>query len=521
MGTQEQPMWIETEQKNDEAALNDAQRRLQHQVEVQSRQIEQLLARNNVQAGVRGGSIRPHWVSFDLGSQLSGGLERLRRMTGDLANALGVPEVRVQRQDGRLRLAVRRHEPHPVDLLDLLDLVPESGDLSLALGLDHQGQPVMLDLAQRDLHNILVAGVSGAGKSSLIRSLAVSLALTCRQSLAQMAVISLGSEPSGITARPNPLYPINYLPHLLFPLAATLDEAVEALAYLVEEVAYRAEHDISSPALVIIVDDADMLLRRVGGVVAKHLAALLHAPAEAGVRVIAGASNPGLPDLYQMLRHNVDFRLVGRMADERSALAAAGREKSYAQYLDGKGDFLAISAAGVTPFQAAYIDDYDLHLTLYDGVNARVGTQPAGPSGQETIEIVVEPANEAGQDGGDLTWLDDAQGPERDLQTEPPVAMGRELSLTPEQHTVTTPANGDGEGDDSGDESAIATGGSGRRTYSPWLAPEPQAEATAFVEDDAQPEPAGPSADEAAADRPPEASRPTAVELEAEQSQEA
>ncbi|MGD2079098.1 MAG: FtsK/SpoIIIE domain-containing protein [Chloroflexota bacterium] len=368
MAIRKQSEWLEPEEYLEDPDWHDAQRRLEHQIEIQSQQIDQLLARHQVPAGVRGGSVRSHWVSFDLASQLSGSWDKLRRLTGELtgeiASALGVPEVRLERQNGALRLAVKRQEPHPVDLLDLLDLVPEASGLSLALGLDHQGQPVTLNLDQPDLRNILVAGISGAGKSSLMRSIAVSMAMTCRQSLAQMAVIGLGSAPSGITSRPNPLYPVNYLPHLLFPLATEVDEAIEALAYLVEEVAYRADHGIHSPALIIMVDDADMLLRRVGGAVADQLATLLHAPDEAGVRVIVGASNPGLPDLWQMLQHNVDLRLVGRMADERSAQVATGIDESYAQYLDGKGDFIAVSEAGIQPFQAAYIDDYDLHLTL-------------------------------------------------------------------------------------------------------------------------------------------------------------
>ncbi|MFN2223688.1 MAG: FtsK/SpoIIIE domain-containing protein, partial [Candidatus Promineifilaceae bacterium] len=301
----------------------------------------------------------------------------------------------------------------------------------------------MLNLDQPDLHNVLIAGVSGAGKSSLMRSIAISLALTCRQSQAQLAAIGLGSAPSGITRRPNPLYPVNYLPHLLFPMATEVDEVIEALAYLAQEVAYRADHHITTPALIIMVDDADMLLRRVGGPVAEQLAALLHAPAEAGVRVLVGASNPTLPDLWRMLRHNVDLRLVGRMADERSAQHATGLEKSYAEYLDGKGDFIAVSAAGVQPFQAADIDDYDLHLTLtelhrasgpillaqtpedkrslppswsapgeqgftYDPVAGRAEMESDDRGRLDTIEIAVDSVDRPPAPEQHLSWLDDA-----------------------------------------------------------------------------------------------------------------
>ncbi|HSG17947.1 MAG TPA: hypothetical protein VLE70_16735 [Anaerolineae bacterium] len=481
MGTHYQQNWVEPEEETAEQGWPDPQRlqpghRLQHQVELQSQRIEQVLSRHHVPADVSGGSVRPHWVSFDLVTHLSDGWDRLRRLTGELTAALGVPEVRLDRHDGRLRLSVKRFESHPVDLLDLLDLLPEVGAHSLALGLDHQGCPVMLNLAQKDLHNVLITGISGAGKSSLMRTVAVALALTCRQSLAQLAVVSVGSAPSGITSKPDPLVPVNYLPHMLFPLAGTLDDAVDALAYLVDEAAYRAETGINTPTLIILIDDADMLLRRAGGATADHLAALLHAPVESGLRVIIGAANPELPDLRALLQHNADLRIVGRMADERSALAAAGREGTYAQYLEGKGDFLAVSAAGVVPFQAAYIDDYDLHLTLtelhrasdpvllaqqvatgptlppfpsssesksftYDGVSQQASFEPDDRSGRMTFDGDAS-FDQGASDLDDLSWMDNAgrpaitlidggRSPEASEDCDSPGSDGRPADATP------------------------------------------------------------------------------------------
>ncbi|UCG24854.1 MAG: hypothetical protein JSW55_02325 [Chloroflexota bacterium] len=446
MGTQHRQEWVEPDELGEQRSWSHPQRRLQHQVEIQSHRIEQVLSRHQVPADVSGGSVRPHWVSFDLATQLSGSWDRLRKLTGELTSALGVPEVRLDRREGRLRLAVKRYEPHPVDLLDLLELLPEVRDLSLALGLDHQGCPVMLNLAQDDLHNVLVTGIPGAGKSSLMRTVAIAVAMTCRQSVAQLSVVSIGSEPSGITSRPDPLAPVNYLPHMLFPLADTLEDAVEALAYLVDEAAYRAEAGIRTPSLIVLIDDADMLLRRAGSIAGEQLGALLHAPAESGLRVIFGAANPELPDLRALLQHNADLRIVGRMADERSALAAAGRDGTYAQYLEGKGDFLAVSAAGVVPFQAAYIDDYDLHLTLtelhrasdpvllaqhadegrattssrsslenqsftYDGVSQRASFETSDRSDMATVDGDRADETAGADPDDDLSWLDEAGGP--------------------------------------------------------------------------------------------------------------
>jgi hypothetical protein len=46
------------------------------------------------------------------------------------------------------------------------------------------------------------------------------------------------------------------------------------------------------------------------------------------------------------------------------ARAATGIENSEAELLLGRGDFLLLQDEGSVYFQAAFIDDYDLHMSL-------------------------------------------------------------------------------------------------------------------------------------------------------------
>jgi DNA segregation ATPase FtsK/SpoIIIE-like protein len=60
------------------------ERRLQHQLEIQSMQIEHVFNRHQVDAHVAGGTVKPRLISFNLQTQLATGLERLKVLTDDL-----------------------------------------------------------------------------------------------------------------------------------------------------------------------------------------------------------------------------------------------------------------------------------------------------------------------------------------------------------------------------------------------------------------------------------------------------
>ncbi|MCZ7674060.1 MAG: hypothetical protein M5U34_46510 [Chloroflexi bacterium] len=80
-----------------------------------------------------GGKVAAQTIQFDLQAQLSQGWDRIRELTTDLRQALGVPQISVTRENGRLQIAVARSEEAPVTLLDVLamkeDIAPETAVL--------------------------------------------------------------------------------------------------------------------------------------------------------------------------------------------------------------------------------------------------------------------------------------------------------------------------------------------------------------------------------------------------------
>ena len=343
--------------------MRKSNERLRHQLEVQSIQIEEFLTRHDVPAEVAGGTVRSRWVSFDLNTQISAGLEKLRNLGQELASTLGAADISITHNDDRLRIAVKQPNNHPVDLLDLMDALPEITPMTATLGLDEVDRPVLLNLLADDIVNILVAGGPEAGKTALLRTFALSLALQNRQSQIQMAILDVAADESNGNRKPS-LHPLNYLPHVMFTVVEELQEAAEVLAFLVSEAQYRIEQEVSSPLLVLMIDDADRLVEMGGRPIIEPLTYLLEEGVEAGMRIVLGACNPDADSIRPLLKNSMPVRLVGQVSDAAEARAITGIPDSQAEYLMGKGDFLAVSNGMILPFQAAYISDYDLHLIL-------------------------------------------------------------------------------------------------------------------------------------------------------------
>ena len=80
---------------------------------------------------------------------------------------------------------------------------------------------------------------------------------------------------------------------------------------------------------------------------------------EAGIHLVAGAQKPASAVVGPMLKANFPARLVGRVGSAEDARVATGLSGSGAEKLQGRGDFLAVSAGSVTRFQAAWIAPQD------------------------------------------------------------------------------------------------------------------------------------------------------------------
>ena len=316
----------------------------------QADRIERVLASHRVPVRVHGGAVSPRWIRFLMTPAFGAKISSVRNLSEELALALGADDVRVSRDGENLAVQVPRPDSEPVRLLPLLKTVGPLPPLTACLGLAEDGRPLLLRLPSPDVAHGLIAGTTGSGKTELLRTMLVSLALSNRQSKLQIALIDPKSRGFA---------PLASLPHLIDDVASDAASALTLLERLVQEMECRDACGISTPHIVVAVDEV-MDLLAVGG---KHVEAALTRIAqrgrEAGLHLLAGVQKPAAAVLGPMLKANFPVRLVGKVGSADDARVAAGQSGTDAEKLLGRGDFLCVAAGQTVRFQGAWIPAKD------------------------------------------------------------------------------------------------------------------------------------------------------------------
>src|SRR5262249_30277772 len=178
--------------------------------------------------------------------------------------------------------------------------------------------------------HVLVAGATGSGKTELIRSLLASLALHNRQSRLQFALID---------PKQRGLLPLAGLPHVIGQVAATTEAAQALLDRLVDEMERRDRENVSSPHIVIAIDELLDLLATGGKAMEAAITRLAQRGREAGLHLVAGAQKPSAAAIGGLLKAHFPVRLVGRGGSVEGARVGARPSGTRARKLFGPGRF--------------------------------------------------------------------------------------------------------------------------------------------------------------------------------------
>ncbi|HUS15677.1 MAG TPA: DNA translocase FtsK [Chloroflexia bacterium] len=339
---------------------------MQQYLEQQANTIEQVLADHGISVRVVGGTLSPRLVHFGLelprGMRLAGVTPALPA----LAERLGVEAVRLapDADSGAPTLEVPRPDPVPVRLLPLArDVAEIAPPCTATLGQDVSGAPVLLRLDAPEVGPVLVSGDAGAGKSALLRSMAISLALHNGPDTLRLLLIDL-SGPARRAVRGGTWDDMAALPHHVGEIVREPQEAKLRLRWAARLATSRAElaaegAPIEGAHLVVLIDGLDALLRsRDADEVAGTLAEIA-AGRELGVQLVAAASNPRLGEALPW-----GGRVVGRMPNAAAATDAAGVRGTGAEGLLGKGDFLAVLGGDVVRLQAGFATAAEVARTV-------------------------------------------------------------------------------------------------------------------------------------------------------------
>jgi S-DNA-T family DNA segregation ATPase FtsK/SpoIIIE len=355
-------------------------------VEEGGKVLEATLAEFGVAAKLSGMTVGPTVTRYEL--ELASGV-KVNRVTGlshDIAYAMASPDVRILAPiPGRSAIGVEipNRQRQLVTLGDLLatdDAKQATHPLEVALGRDISGQPVMLNLTA--MPHLLIAGATGAGKSSCINSIVTSMLM--RATPDQVRVILVDPKRVELGA-------YNDLPHLLTQVVTNPKRAANALDWAVREMDLRYEllaevgvRDIAGynaafergdlapkddpdpmtgrgyerlPYILVVVDELNDLMMVAARDVEASVCRIAQMARAVGIHLVIATQRPSVDVITGVIKANIPSRLafsVTSIADSRVILDQAGADK-----LIGQGDMLLVSASSSRPqrIQGAWVDE--------------------------------------------------------------------------------------------------------------------------------------------------------------------
>lgn len=316
--------------------------------------IEHTLSSMDVDARVVKVSRGPTVSLFEVEVGTGEKVKRVTELERDIAYALGSPDIRIYSPiPGRqaIGIEVPNHVRDTVLIGDIIEALgpPEPHNLlTVAVGKDMFGEPVVLDLAQ--LPHLLLAGSTGAGKSCCINCLVCCLLMRCRPD--QLNFIMIDPKFVEFTW-------YDGLPHLLCDVINEPGPAAKALLWAVREMDRRyqvlqkqrvvhideynaiAEKDPEvepMPKIVIVIDELGDLMIVARREVESSISRLTAKARAVGIHLIIATQRPSVDVITGVIKNNITARIafqVSSHADSRTILGGKGAEK-----LLGKGDML-------------------------------------------------------------------------------------------------------------------------------------------------------------------------------------
>jgi S-DNA-T family DNA segregation ATPase FtsK/SpoIIIE len=331
-------------------------------------------------------------------------INKVVSLADDLALALKAQSVRISPLAGEntIGIEVPNKKREIVSLRGMVSadrFLKSSSKLTLALGRDIAGEPVIADLTK--MPHLLVAGQTGAGKSVSVNSMIMSILFKASPREVKMLMI----DPKLIE-----LSMYEDIPHLISPVITNPKQAAEALRKMVFEMERRyrllaekgarnidgynrvATGDEQMPYIVIFIDELADLMFASSREVEDSITRLAQMARAAGIHLIIGTQRPSVDVITGIIKANLPSRIsfkVTSKIDSRTILDTQGAE----QLLD-KGDMLLmLSGQGIKRVHGALVTEDEIHqvtdfvkpqgspdYTVFEQIPVEASSPPDGDS---------------------------------------------------------------------------------------------------------------------------------------------
>ncbi len=351
------------------------------EVDLAGQALVDALATHGVVTRLVGQTVGPTVTRYEL--ELGPGVKvaRVTTLSKDIAYAMASADVRILAPiPGRSAIGIEVPNRHR-QLVTLADILTSdearlaTHPLEVALGRDIAGRAVLVNLAE--MPHILIAGATGAGKSSCINSLVTSVLTRATPDQVRLILV----DPKRVE-----LGQYNGLPHLLTPVVVSPKRAANALSWAVHEMERRYDllaeagaRDITGynlallaggaaapcgvraaslgpaapeapeplPFILVVVDELNDLMMVAARDVEESICRIAQMARAVGIHLVIATQRPSVDVITGVIKANIPSRLafsVSSLADSRVILDQPGAER-----LVGKGDLLLVSASSNVP----------------------------------------------------------------------------------------------------------------------------------------------------------------------------